>query len=373
MNKVILFADARHRITLNQKSTISRHVEYIRELQRFEGYDDAKLLVLQPTKSLFKFKEDDVELIKIVRLSIFQLLNLKKFLSVKEIQVSLIVSGDPWESYLFSSFVKFIIGKTIPVQVQIHSELSKEWNAQRVSNRFRTKIAGFALRKASNVRAVSNEQRNFIVDKYKLEEKKVVAIPVQLNYADAPLQVNTRTRPLTIGFIGRVHKERNIKRFVEIAGHLMSKDKEIKVVIATTGNMNSSEGKLFSRIPADRLSKFENLTPEKLPIYWENVGVLLSTSSSESFGRSIREAIVNGIPVLAHTSMGSRELKSECEESVRLFDDKDSLDSLFEMFQSLYEKNVPSEYTEIIKIKNKRIPSEIAESWQKTANMFHIR
>lgn len=373
MSKVIVFADARSRINLKEKSTIGRHVEYILELRKLEGFEKAKLLVLQPSLSFFKSEEIDLENIRIVRLSISRLLNLKNYVSSNDQQISLIVSGDPWESYLFSSIIKALINEKCPIQVQVHAELSNAWSAQRLLNKFRTYSAGIALRKAFNVRAVSIEQREFLIKKYRLDKRKVIVIPVQINNAEALATGKSRIRPSTIGFIGRLHKERNIQLFVEIVEYLMSKDKDLRLVIATTGKMDGYEGRRFSRIPAERITRFENLSPGKLPIFWEKVGVLLSTSESESFGRSIREAIVNGIPVMAQTSMGTRELKRECNDSVELFDSNGSFDALLETYKSLHERMVPDEYKDLIKSKNERIPSDIAESWKRTAEMFHIR
>lgn len=373
MNKVIVFADARSRISLREDSTLARHSEYISELQKIQGFEEAKLLILQPSLSPFKSETIELKNITIVRLSLSRLLNVKKYFAISELHILLIVSGDPWESYLFSLILNVLIGGKAPTQVQIHSELSKAWSAQRLLNRLRTNFAGFALRKATNVRAVSIEQRDYIVDRYRLDKRKTVVVPVQFNSAEALAEKKSKIRPLTIGFIGRIHKERNIERFVEITSYLMSKDKNFRLVIATIGEMDSQEGSYFSRIPAERMIKFENLAPEKLPIFWEKVGVLLSTSQSESFGRSIREAIVNGVPVMAQNSMGARELKKECDESVELFDNNDSLDSLLKTYNSLHQKEVTNEYKELLKSKNERIPMDIAESWQKTVDIFRIR
>lgn len=373
MNKVIVFADARSRISLSENSTLARHSEYIGALQKIQGFEEATLLIMQPALSTFKSQTIELENITIVRLPLSRLLKARKYFASNGLHVLLMVAGDPWESYIFSLILNVLIGGKAPTQVQIHSELSKAWSSQSLFNRLRTNFAGFALRKANNVRTVSIEQRDYIVDKYRLDKNKTDVVPVQFNNAKVLAEKESKVRPLTVGFIGRVHKERNIERFVEITSYLMSKDKNLRLVIATIGEMDSQEGSYFSRIPADRMTKFENLAPEELHIFWEKVGVLLSTSQSESFGRSIREAIVNGVPVLAQNSMGARELKKECNESVELFDNKDSLDSLFKTYNSLLQKEVPKEHKELLKSKNERIPIDIAKSWQKTADIFHIR
>jgi hypothetical protein len=45
---------------------------------------------------------------------------------------------------------------------------------------------------------------------------------------------------------------------------------------------------------------------------WQDIGVLVSTAPSESYGRTIRESLAQGVPVWAFTSTGVTQLMDIC-------------------------------------------------------------
>ncbi len=55
---------------------------------------------------------------------------------------------------------------------------------------------------------------------------------------------------------------------------------------------------------------------------WPRINVLLSTAPYESYGLTIREALLHGVPVVAKTSAGVRELASRFPKLVRLFEER---------------------------------------------------
>ena len=44
---------------------------------------------------------------------------------------------------------------------------------------------------------------------------------------------------------------------------------------------------------------------------WERIGILVSTAPSESYGRSLREALMHGVPVWSTDTRGLRDLIQE--------------------------------------------------------------
>jgi len=368
IQKVILIADARGRINIKDQDTIRRHCGYINAFRNLQNYEDTELYVIQPSLRLTGGSTEIFDNLVILGMSIKNLLLLRRTIHPGSAEVILIVSGDPWESYFFSQFLKLLLRNSrIPIQVQIHAELSLAWAKLSFKNRIRRMVAFATIKKVSGIRAVSEEQRRYIIEKCALQPSQIVAIPVRLNVTKPNLRGGIETRPFSIGLVGRLHAERNIEKFVEIAKYFLKQFPNLRIVIVGSAARSRKYEKMLLGISPTQVDFLGKMDSDKMGSAWSRIGVLVSTAESESYGRSIREALTYDIPVLAFSSMGSRDLERECPESVRIFTDEQSNSEIFTMFENLLSSRVPSCFALDQQERDSRINHDIAFSWKETS------
>lgn len=367
MPKVLVIADARSRISSDEPETLQRHQDYIDQFRKYEGFSDTILIIMQPSILPRSAKHIEVGSVRIYKTSIFKFISTRKMFEREALRVQLFVAGDPWESAVYMKLLKSYLGKLkVPTQVQVHAELSPAWGRLKVTNRFRIHLAGFALKRADNIRTVTHTQREFLIQSYKLAPEKVSTVAVRLNLMEHNYQEISFPRPTTIGFVGRIHRERNVREFIEIASKFLDLNPELTIAIATKGSKDKKLNREVSRLPKDRLEFFENLNSREMSDFWRRIGVLISTAESESFGRSIREALVHGVPVIAHSSMGAKELQNQCPESVFLYDADYSISELFTKFEHLMSTRVDDDFTSEQKKLENSLAAEISMTWKST-------
>lgn len=372
--RLIIIADARIRVPLNDRETLKRHIEYIEEFSKLENFEDTELFVIQPSLKMVTSFITKFDKLTIFNTSIKDLLQLQKTIGREKYEIILIVAGDPWESYLFAVFLRFLLFKMkIPLQLQIHAELSNAWAKLSLKNGIRRQVAFRTLKKAQGIRVVSTEQRKYLIERLSINPSQIVAIPVRLNLHQSTSTSRIATRPISIGLVGRIHKERNIKQFIEIARYFLSQSPELRIVIAGNSSGSSKLESSLREISTSQVDFLGNLESNEMDLAWSRIGVLVSPARGESYGRSIREALMHEVPVLAFSSMGSRDLQSECPDSVRLFTEKQRMSELFKMYEYLLGSRVPRDFAINQQARDTKISDQIAASWKDAVERKTIR
>jgi len=371
--KVIVMADFRKRVSHHYADTLNRHKEYISEFRKIPDYEKTQLIVIHPSLQFNNSSFSTVGNVVLIQKSVIELLNLKKFFTYLRYETDLIVAGDPSESFLFAKFLKLILGdKSIPVQVQIHGEYSENWARLSLRNRIRRLIAKVLLKSADAVRVVSKEQQKYIVETFSVDPKKIISVPVRLNYTGYGEQFPRENNPSSIGFVGRIHRERNISKFVAICKYFCEINPKLEVIVVGGFSGDRKAEKLLRNLGLPNLKILGHLEGADLNNAWSRIGILISTAETESYGRSMREALIHGVPVLAVSSVGSRELQKECPEAVKLFDSKDSESKIYQEFIRLLVTKVPHEYRERQELRDSMVSTQIALTWKDAMENIHI-
>jgi glycosyltransferase involved in cell wall biosynthesis len=114
---------------------------------------------------------------------------------------------------------------------------------------------------------------------------------------------------LRLAFVGRIHRDRGTSQFVEILKHLQLLRREIEILVVGEGPEKDNFLNELSAIgPSIKVNHLGHLEGESYAMVWNRIDILLSTAPLESYGRTIREALVSGTPVLAIESSGVIEL-----------------------------------------------------------------
>jgi glycosyltransferase involved in cell wall biosynthesis len=368
-NPLVLILDPRGNIASGGKDVIARHENYAKELltqgktsrldlkvfsagvslqSSGKGKNERVITISKPTFNSYMFAKKAHKLIKINNLNI-----------------KLLVAGDPWEGYWSAYFLNKLFDKKIPIQVQVHGDIADpRWRRINLRNRIRFSIAKLSLPKTSSIRAVTKYQAENLVNAFGIKSEKIVVVPVPITVVSKSIALKSE-RPKTIGLIGRIHQDRGIWQFIKLVRILNLNTKDLKVTVIGDGpSKDKFLLELESVIPKNRIIYLGQLPESELRKAWKKIGVLVSTAPVESYGRVIRESLIAGVPVWATASAGVNDLMDNCKRGeVRLLDLSKSDASLDKDFNYLLKTKVSSDFSKRFIKENNTYAAKLASSW----------
>jgi len=373
-NPSVLILDPRGNIAVGGKDVIARHENYAKELFRQGKTSRLDLKVLSAGSSVkYSANGKNKVVINISKPTFNSYIFAKKahkFIKINNLNVKLLVAGDPWESFWSAYFLSKFLNKKIPMQIQVHGDIADpRWRRINYRNRIRYSFAKLSLPKASSVRAVTKYQAENLVNSFDIKGERIVVVPVPITVASKSVALKTE-RPKTIGLIGRIHQDRGIWDFINLIRILNSSSKDFKVVVIGDGpSKDKFLLKLSSVIYKNRIIYLGQLPESELVKAWKKIGVLVSMAPVESYGRVIRESLIAGVPVWAIASAGVKDLMDNCKKGeVNLLDLSTSDASLDKDFRSLLKTKVNSEFSKRFIKENNTYAAKLAKSWINTIN-----
>jgi glycosyltransferase involved in cell wall biosynthesis len=373
-NPSLLILDPRGNIASGGKDVVARHENYAKELlaqgktlrldlkvfsagvslqSSGKGKNERVITISKPTFNSYMFAKKAHKLIKINNLN-----------------VKLLVAGDPWEGYWSAYFLNKFFDKKIPIQIQVHGDIADpRWRRINLRNRIRFSIAKLSLPKTSSIRAVTKYQAENLVNAFGIKREKIVVVPVPITVASKFVSLKSE-RPKTIGLIGRIHQDRGIWQFIKLVRILNLNTKDLKVAVIGDGpSKDKFLLELESVIPKNRIIYLGQLPESELSKAWKRIGVLVSMAPVESYGRVMRESIIAGVPVWATLSSGVKDLMDNCKKGeVKLLDLSKSDASLDKDFKSLLKTKVSSDFSKRFIKENNTYATKLAKSWINTIN-----
>ena len=361
-----------------EKSTVARHNLYGETLNMINP--DCKIIIF--TKSnLNSFKPQDTHSVKYwqiqtnVRVPIKFSLTASRILRKKyDGKLITFVAGDPWESYLALAITKFLVRSESFSQVQIHAEVANPlWYRASASNMLRFLLARLAFKNADQIRTVSIKQTYDIIDRYSINahKLKVIAPPLQL---EKNRKLNAIPRPRTIGFVGRVESDRGTDNLVKICSKLNAIDKDFSVVVIGSGSkLSGLEKNLISMLGTSRVHILGKLEHSSLQEAWSKIGVLVSLSETESYGRAIREALAMGIPVWSTKTSGFMALFNEFgRPGLEIINCDDGATELRNKFDELLKINIDSTFSKSMERTDSQNIRLLCESWLESSSNTEV-
>jgi len=275
--------------------------------------------------------------------------HIRKELKRRQASPRFIVAGTPFQPFLLALMVRIFFPKSA-IQISIHGELSGI-KSDNFSGFLKFVFLRLTIKQAKAVRFVSKEQkREFQPILGPLQKTVVTPVPIPLSHVGA--------KPSTgraVGFVGRLHHERGVDEWLEIA----KKIPDIDLLIIGDG---PEKKKMMDEIQRGEFLGF--VAPEKLLDLWPRMGVLLSAAPYESYGLALREALLNGVPVVSRDNAGSRELRGVAPDLVSLYT---SVDEAIRAVRS-HLNNPPKlsqveAFMENFKTKQRESLQELAQVW----------
>lgn len=375
--KSVVILDPKGIISKGGEQTLNRHIQYGNRLAN-ATHGEYRLVVItrnenQAEDKVFNnLRVINLRLIKTKYIS-FLILAMR---SIKRKDIEILVVGDPWSPFFMAIAMRIIFNLRNPIQVQLHADLfSTEWLKGGLTNKAKSFLALPALFACDSIRFVSKVQLYNSVEKLRWVGFKSFVSPVYIDLdSHAPTRIKrTSSNPITLGLLGRIHKDRGVDLLVPLIAPILRLHPEIQLIVAGAGPY---QAELEAQISQSGLSKnirfVGHIDERDYSRFWHEIDILISLAPSESYGRSIREALVAGVPVWAAPSSGVKELQKIAKNSeICLIDFSMSPHVQFSLLERMALVTVTDETREAIAIENEQGLQTLIDSWvSRSRNKF---
>lgn len=373
MNEEIVFMDSRGVIAGNPDS-LRRHEQYAaayskRVKQKSQDALTFKVLSGSHFRECTPVTNPNFEVVyfgKSTRFSIGYMF--KAFLSLRNEreEIRFFICGDPWETFWATFLVRKMLRISSPIQMNIHADVfDPAWVSQTLANRLRKGILDGAIRRSDMIRVVSTSVLKEIESRY--PDKRVLYAPIPVVVPEPVINKSEVVGQVkTIGWVGRIAKDRGVLDFVDLLSRLNRIDKQFRVIVAGSGPLeNNVKHQITSFLGEGRFDFVGRIEHASLPALLGRIDVLVSCAQSESYGLSIREALATGKPVWAVESKGVNVLRQEFgSDYVTLLDFMLQDHELVKAFQEISQVNVPMSVSLAIKKSSQESLNKLLDSWE---------
>lgn len=312
MRKVVFFHNNVSRVATDPRDLLSRFHNYLQAAKDYLGNPNLELnLLLGRIDSNIRF--DTIKVVRLSRSLFFQYLALRSSLKRPGEQVTLI-AGDNHLSLLICLFAK--ARKTnIRLQISIHTSVSTLLNPSNISGKLKLKFILLSVGFVDNIRVVSDSDLENLRKAIPYFNGQIFVAPVPIEIPKAALD---RKHSHVVGMVGRLHSERGIAESPSIF-------EELRVARPKSGILLIGDGAERAWLEK-QLSSFEprpeftgSLKQSDIRDRWPQIHVLLSCAPSESYGMALREALVNGVFVVARKNDTTELLQAQFPRVMKVF------------------------------------------------------
>lgn len=217
-----------------------------------------------------------------------------------------VIHAHDWLTYQAGIAAKELSGK--PLVIHVHAT-EYDRSGENV-NPAVFPIEKKGMEAADRVITVSNLTKNIVVDRYGIDEKKVFTVhngvePVQYDI------INTREKHVKekiVTFLGRITFQKGPEYFVEVANKVLKKTRNVRFVMAGSGDMLHKMIKRAAKLKiCDRFHFTGFLKGEDVYRMFSMSDVYVMPSVSEPFGISPLEALRSNVPVIISKQSGVAE------------------------------------------------------------------
>jgi glycosyltransferase involved in cell wall biosynthesis len=236
------------------------------------------------------------------------------------------------------------IWSAAPLVLTVHDicyATNPEWFSPR-DVRVLSRVVPRSIRQAAHVITVSESARRQIIERYRVPEEKISAIPNGPGPGGQPLTLEAaRAELATIEFamkrpylltVGNLQPRKNMVRLLEAFGELVHRGRhDIDLVIVGPSRFRADEILAAAR-PLNERVHFTGYVSDRLLAAWYRCSeVFVLPSLYEGFGLPVIEAMAHGIPV-ACSNAGA--LPEVCGDAAVMFDPL-SVEAMFSAVDSI--------------------------------------
>ncbi len=218
-----------------------------------------------------------------------------------------IIHSHDWLTYPAGIHAKQVTGK--PLVVHVHATDFDRSRGNVNPTVFNIELDGF--HHADHIITVSNLTRNTVIEKYGIDPSKVTTVHNAVTPLSEELlnvQVN-KPKEKVVTFLGRITMQKGPEYFVEAAAKVLRLDKDVRFVMAGSGDMmNKMIDLVAERGIADRFHFPGFQKGKQVYEMLKASDVYIMPSVSEPFGISPLEAMQMGVPSIISKQSGCAEI-----------------------------------------------------------------
>ncbi len=218
-----------------------------------------------------------------------------------------VIHAHDWLTYPAGIAAKKISGK--PLVVHMHATEYDRSGENINPNVYDIERKG--MEEADKVICVSHFTRNIVINRYGINPDKVVTVhnAVEPNFAQDFSDLKRNVKEKVVTFLGRITFQKGPDYFVEAANKVLQKDKNVRFVMAGSGDMLN---RMIKRVAQLRISTHFHFTGflqgEEVDRMFALSDVYVMPSVSEPFGISPLEAMRSNVPVIISKQSGVSEV-----------------------------------------------------------------
>ena len=204
-------------------------------------------------------------------------------------------------------FAKKVLGRNLPIEMQIHADIGSPYFAHNLGNRIRKSLSLSFLPKADTIRVVSERIKKYLVTTLKIAPEKITVRPIAVDTAEisaAPITADLHKKypqfEKIVLMASRLTTEKNIALAIESWPAVLAKNPRAGLVIVGSGphearlknlaKVECPQGGIVFESWADRKTLFS---------YYKTCDAFLNTSLFEGYGMTLVEAKAAGAKVIS--------------------------------------------------------------------------
>ena len=357
MRRVVFFHNNVSRVATDPRDLLSRFHNYLQAAKDYLRDPNLELnLLLGGIDSNIRF--DGIKVVRLSRSLLSQYLALRSSLKRPGEQVTLI-AGDNHLSLLICLFAK--ARKTnIRLQISIHTSVSTLLNPSNISGKLKLKFILLSVGFVDNIRVVSDSDLENLRKAIPYFDGQIFVAPVPIEIPKAALDGK---HSHVLGMVGRLHSERGIAECPAIFEELRVVRPKSEILLIGDGAERAwLEQQLSSFEPRPEFTG--SLNQSDIRDRWPQIHVLLSCAPSESYGMALREALVNGVFVVARKNKTTELLQAQFPSVMKVFTNpSEAAIFINRFFEQMFSQDMLIAVRQVIKSEQDKYLIQLAKSW----------
>lgn len=218
-----------------------------------------------------------------------------------------VIHAHDWLTYMAGIAAKRLSGK--PLVVHVHATSFDRSSDNNIDTRVYD-IEKRGMEAADRVITVSDLTRNIVITKYGIDPSKVVTVHNAVDFSGrSEMQVERGVKEKVVTFLGRITFQKGPEYFIEAAAKVLRKCKNVRFVMAGSGDMMNRSIRQVARLGiSDRFHFTGFLRGAEVQKMFALSDVYVMPSVSEPFGISPLEAMRSGVPSVISRQSGAAEV-----------------------------------------------------------------